>query len=164
MKGGRRVLENGALRIAAFALVLGVTGVGCDEPRAIHAPADLDFRGFQELYPVLLRDCAFHACHGGATRFFGVWGPGRERLDPHTAAFDGVTGAEASASFQRALSMVDGEHPDRSLLLRKPLAVAAGGSSHGGVDAFGRNVYRTVNDEGYRAIERWVLSSAKDAR
>lgn len=112
------------------------------------------------VYPVLLRDCGFHACHGAEERFYRVWGPGRARLDPETRAFDGVTGDEASASFTLALSMIDARHPERSLLLRKPLAVAAGGAAHGGVDGFGRDVYRTVDDAGYVALRRWVRSVA----
>jgi len=111
-----------------------------------------------EVYPVLLRDCGFPTCHGSTDRFFQVWGPGRGRLDPTKRAFDLTTGAELSTSYQLALSMVDGKHPERSLLLRKPLAREAGGAGHEGVDKFGRNVYRSANDQGYLAIARWVFS------
>lgn len=57
--------------------------------------------------------------------------------------------------------MIDVHHPEQSLLLRKPLAVSAGGAAHGGVDRYGRDVCRAVDDVGYVALEHWVLSVAK---
>ena len=56
--------------------------------------------------------------------------------------------------------MIDSDNPKSSLLLRKPLAIAAGGVSHGGNDRFGRNVYRTADDEGSLALARWVFAIA----
>jgi hypothetical protein len=121
-----------------------------------------DFKLFQrEVYPVLLRDCGFPACHGAKERFFRVWGPGRSRLPTDKGlpeAFDLPTGDELSASYGLALSMIDGGQPSRSLLLRKPLAVAAGGAGHLGVDAYGRDIYRTAEDSGFLAIARWVYA------
>ena len=108
--------------------------------------------------PVLLRDCGFPTCHGSHDRFFQVWGPGRARLNPMTTVFDQLTGDEASLSYSLALAMIDGQHPGRSLLLRKPLAVEAGGSGHRGTDRYGRDVYRTINDSGYLTLARWVFS------
>jgi len=148
-----------ALTLVAAALVLG--GAGCAQDDTAPPVADRKFRDFQQVFPVLQRDCGFNTCHGSADRFFRVFGPGRVRLKADTAAFDGVTGDEASASFQSALAMIDAEHPERSLLLKKPLALEAGGATHGGADPYGRNVYRTVNDEGYIAIARFVFSKAE---
>ena len=149
-------LRSSTALIALLALCTGLSACAKDEP----APprADREFRDFQLVYPVLLRDCGFHACHGAPERFFRVVGPGRVRLDPDSAAFDGVTGDEASASYQSALTMLDADHPEESLLLKKPLAIEAGGSSHGGNDPFGRNVYRTAQDEGYLALARFVFA------
>jgi hypothetical protein len=121
-------------------------------------PPQRDFRQFQsEVFPVLVRDCAFSTCHGSEQRFFHLWAPGRTRLNPMTRAFDVLTGDEVSDNFQRALSMVDTKDPSQSLLLRKPLAVEAGGAGHRGVDNFGRNLYRTVNADGYLTLSRWVF-------
>jgi hypothetical protein len=147
-----------ALAIAALMLVTCAPLAGCSDQEPAPARADREFRDFQLVYPVLLRDCGFQACHGASDRFFRVVGPGRVRLDGDSEAFDGATGTEAGASFQSALTMLDAEHPERSLLLLKPLAIEAGGASHGGNDAFGRNVYRTAHDEGYLAIARFVLA------
>jgi hypothetical protein len=120
-----------------------------------------------EVHPVLLRDCGFHACHGSSDRFFRVWGVGRVRLNPLLNEFDTTDtmnlNAELDYTKQLAESMIDFNNPSRSLLLRKPLAVEAGGAGHFGSDKWGRNVYRTVNDEGYLTLTRWVVATAKPA-
>ena len=137
--------------------MLGLALAACGEPGEGWQEPDHTFRDFQVVLPVLQRDCGFHTCHGSEERFFRIYGPGRARLDETSLAFDGMTGAEASDSFTLTLSMIDAQNPEESLLLRKPLAVEAGGAAHEGVDRFGRDVYRSVDDEGYRAIERFVL-------
>jgi hypothetical protein len=132
---------------------------GCGDPQTDpYEPADRDFREFQRIYPVLVRDCGFHACHGGEDRPFRIYGPGRARLDDDERAFDRVTGDEVSLSFSLTLSMIDAKDPAESLLLRKPLAVEAGGVGHHGVDRYGRDVYRTANDEGYLRLARFVFA------
>jgi hypothetical protein len=152
------LLERGVHPRKACTLVLvAVALLGCETPEAGYEPAEREYRAFEQAYPVLMRDCGFHACHGAPERLYRIYGPGRARLDPEVRAFGTQTGAEASLSYQLALSMIDARNPERSLLLRKPLAVAAGGSPHGGVDRFGRNVYRSKQDPGYQALERFVL-------
>jgi hypothetical protein len=149
------------MKTPVLTLLLAMTTALCacgDEGKGWQKPKR-DFMAFQtEVMPVLLRDCAFSTCHGSSERFFRVWGPGRTRLNPMTRAFDQLTGDEASLNVQHAASMIDNAHPNRSLLLRKPLAVEAGGAGHLGADKFGRNVYRTVNDDGYLKLSRWVLN------
>lgn len=113
-----------------------------------------------EVYPILLRDCGFHTCHGSSDRFFRVWGPGRARLGDVPALSD-KTKQEVEASYQRAISFIDERDPGRSLLLKKPLAVAAGGAGHLGIDKFGRNLYRTTDSPGYLTLSRWVYSVKK---
>lgn len=148
-------------------LILGLlapVALGACEDGAQNGPlvvADREFRGFQEVYPVLMRDCGFHACHGSEERAFRIYGPGRARLTDDVRSLEALTGDEISLSFSIALSMIDAEHPEQSFLLKKPLALEAGGYAHGGIDDFGRNVYRTKDDEGYKVIERWVLDLPK---
>jgi hypothetical protein len=74
------------------------------------------------------------------------------------AEADNVDYLENDATYQRAVSFVDGNDPRRSLILKKPLAVEAGGAGHLGVDKFGRNVYRTTDSPGYLTLARWVYS------
>lgn len=123
--------------------------------------ANLSLSTFEdEVYPVLIRDCSFQTCHGGASRFFRVFGPGRVRYR-NINAFDPVTREEIEISYRRTVAMVDARNPEDSLLLRKPLAVSAGGAGHLGADRFGRNVYRSVDDPGYIALSRWVFSATR---
>jgi hypothetical protein len=146
----------------AIAMCLSLCGSACAEQPQPWRPADPSQNGFlpfvDDVLPVLLRDCGFHTCHGSSERFFRVWGPGRARIDPTTREFDKLTADEWEASYNLAISMVDGRDPARSLLLRKPLAIEAGGAAHRGVDRFGRNIYRSTTDAGYMALRQWVLS------
>ena len=141
-------------------LLTGSVFCGCARDPGWDAPA-LNVSSFSdEVYPVLVRDCGFHTCHGSESRFFRVWGAGRTRLDPsRSSALDPATAAEINASYQRALSMVDATDRTRSLLLRKPLASAAGGAGHLGADRYGRNVYRSRDDQGYLILSRWIFES-----
>lgn len=111
-----------------------------------------------QVYPLLLRDCAFSTCHGMNERFFQVFGPGRARLDPMaTKPDDPATLPEVLHSYDRARSMLATATPiDQALLLRKPLEIGAGGQGHKGVDDYGRNVYATQADPGYALLARWA--------
>lgn len=115
----------------------------------------------RDIYPILLRDCATPACHGALERFFRVVGPGRVRLSAKTGPLDAATEAEMVLTLTRARSMLGHGDPERSLLLRKPLALAAGGAAHEGHDDFGRNVYRSQRDPSYAALLRWARGQGK---
>jgi hypothetical protein len=79
------------------------------------------------------------------------------------SAFDLPTAREVSITSSLALSMIDEHEPTKSILLRKPLSVEAGGAGHLGVDKYGRDVYRTKQDSGYVTIARWVLSTSQES-
>ncbi len=124
-------------------------------------PPSPDFALFQsDVYPVLLRDCAFSECHGSEKRFFQVFGPGRMRLDPATTMpGDPVTPMELQRSYERSVSMLmSAETVTKSLFLRKPLEASQGGQGHKGVDAFGRNVFASPLDPSYAILLHWALS------
>lgn len=108
------------------------------------------------VYPILLRDCGFPACHGDTRRFFRVFGPGRTRYRPKdiTPLFAPPTGEELTASYERARSMLasDGRVED-SPLLAKPLI-----EGHEGHDEWGVNVYRSASDPSYQTLLRWAYS------
>lgn len=153
-------------RVAALVgLVLLLGACGEAQPPVVPARRDqFKYEAFRtEVYPVLLRDCGFPDCHGAPERFFRVYGPGRTRLPLSSSglpldALDLPSGEELSSTWLLALSMIDANDPARSQLLLKPLAEEAGGANHMGTDNFGRNVYRTPQDEGYVKIARWVYS------
>lgn len=148
--------------VALVALSAPMLLAGCAEVQDHEPAAKRPFPAFQsEVYEVLLRDCGFPACHGDTQRFFRVFGPGRVRLPGKMTtpgALDDPTVNEQAVTYALAQSMIDPDDPARSPLLRKPLAVEAGGASHFGIDDYGRDVYRTDQDSGYVALARWVLT------
>lgn len=117
-----------------------------------------------EVYPVLLRDCGFNACHGDPARFLLVFGPGRMRVDPSLEMEMQPSPLEIEISYERARSMlVTTGSASASLLLTKPLQQQAGGVSHLGVDDFGRNVYQSTLAPGYATLVRWVQTATTAA-
>lgn len=148
------------LHSSLFALTILIGG--CTDVSGERTVEAHNYDKFQsEVYPVLLRDCGFPACHGANDRAFRVYGPGRVRLpasDGERGAFDKVAGAEMRRTFQLASAHRNAENPDLSALIRKPLSSEAGGASHQGADKYGRDVYRTAQDEGYLRIARWIYS------
>jgi len=130
----------------------------CVSPVEESNPPPVDACAFErDVYPVLARDCGFPACHGSETRGLQVWAPGRTRLDPATPQTALVTPEEIARTFDRTRSMLGGARtPEESLLLRKPLAIDAGGAGHMGRDSAGRDIYLSVEAPGYVAIETWA--------
>jgi hypothetical protein len=113
----------------------------------------------QQVYPVLLRDCGFAACHGDHRRFFHIFGPGRVRLVPTMDPFDPATNEEIQLSYDRARSMLRVNALDQSLLLRKPLEPIAGGVGHRGLDELGRNVYLDANAPNLVLLRNWATET-----
>jgi hypothetical protein len=139
----------------------------CAEDRTWSGPLPaaerLEFE--QAAYPVLLRDCAFSECHGAPDRFLQVVGPGRVRLDPTLDPAAPATPDEVELSLRRALSLLATDADvSRSLLLSKPLDLAAGGQGHRGADSLGRNVYTSRQAAGYVALAQWAERVADAAR
>jgi hypothetical protein len=118
-----------------------------------------------DVYPLLLANCGFVACHGGGTRPFSVYGPGRTRLDPELDVYAPVTAAELAISYGRARSMlVAPEGPRRAPLLRKPLAVEAGGAEHGGDDPWGGPIFASKRDPRYVTLFYWAIDADQEAQ
>ncbi|HET6339763.1 MAG TPA: hypothetical protein VFG30_41415 [Polyangiales bacterium] len=151
---------SGKLYKLTFTLALATAGACANETTelVVSTPDRASFE--QTVYPVLMRDCAFSACHGSAERFLQVFGPGRGRISLDIKPLDPISPIEVEHAYNRARSMVDAIHPDQSLLLRKPLATKAGGSGHEGTDELGRNVYQSKLDPAYAAISAWVLGTS----
>lgn len=124
---------------------------------------DADTQVFvDDVYPILLADCGYPTCHGSPERFFAVYGPGRTRLDPMTDAYAPATADEVALSYNRARSMLIGpDGPRRAPLLRKPLAVSAGGAKHGGDDPWGNPIYATKRDPRFEALFFWAIGAQR---
>jgi hypothetical protein len=88
-----------------------------------------------------------------------VYGPGRTRLVRETAPYDAPSADEQQLSYDRARSMLSGAEADRLLLLRKPLAVSAGGAGHAGDDPWQQPVYRSATDPAFLALRAWALAA-----
>jgi hypothetical protein len=150
-----------AYRRLLFAIVtcLGLLGCSVDaQTLTVPAPDAAEFES--TVYPLLLRDCGFPACHGNPARFFRVFGPGRTRLAPEMGLFEPATADELMHSYDRARSMLANTGDVRgSLILRKPLDESAGGGMHEGTDNWGRDVYGTSDAVGYQVLEAWALST-----
>jgi hypothetical protein len=150
-----------AFNVAGLVLCSGLFAA-CAEGREFSGPLPMpDGQGFvNDVYPVLLRDCAFVACHGAPDRFFRVYGPGRVRLDVlATKPDDPLTLQEILYSYDRSRSMLaTADTIQNALLLSKPLEPAAGGQGHKGVDELGRNVFASVRDPSYAVLATWARS------
>lgn len=147
-------------RITATTLsvCLALAAWACADAQPPAGPPEVDRGAFgAAVYPVLLRDCGFPACHGDPSRFFQVHGPNRTRLDPSTPLDDPPSRAEIDAAYERARSMLaSAASPESSLLLRKPLEVDLGGAPHMGIDDFGRDVYASRDASGYQTLLAWA--------
>lgn len=138
-------------------------------------PPTLDADVFrQAVYPVMLRDCGFPACHASTpmglaaandpngtrdTAALRVTGPGRLRLARETPLNAPPTDAEIEDARVRATGLVyEGEDCDASPLLRKPLEVDEGGAPHHRLSPHFRDTYRDKDVEGYRILQAWVCT------
>lgn len=144
-----------------FLIGLGLAAVGCaeDEPWQLTETSTSSPLFSDGVYPVLLRDCAFFACHGSTDRLFQVWGPKRHRINELELSGNAERmriDQERQKTFDMAIGFVDINNPGNSLLLRKGLDAQAGGTGHLGLDKYGRNVYRSASSPGYVALAKWV--------
>ena len=145
---------------------MGLLATACaTDVQQLSVPAP-DARMFEmTVYPVLLRDCGFPACHGDRQRFFQVFGPGRTRFregDGGTDNFEPATKEELEQTYDRARSMLAFEKsPFEALLLRKPLSVQAGGAGHKGTDNLGKR--RVPHHAGKRLRSPACLGTVRGA-
>lgn len=158
-------------RIGKYAIGLCLAAAaGCaeEEPFVFTEAAKPSPLFTDQVYPVLLRDCAFHACHGSGDRLFRIWGPKRSRISDPTLSLSGEPerariGAEIQGTYEMAIGFIDVKHPEESILLRKGLDPQAGGSGHLGLDRYGRNVYRSGDSPGYVTLSKWVYEMSARA-
>ena len=140
-----------AAKLALCVLAAGAVA-SCDAPEVGDVPAP-DYDAWErDVYPIVLRDCGFVACHGDADRPFVVYGPNRLRFDEQTEADAPPTTAELYQSYQRARSMLVGPDIEQSPLLRKVLP----GGGHRGGDRLGRSVYADERDPSYEVLRAWA--------
>jgi hypothetical protein len=142
-------------RHAPWVMPLALAGAlalpGCDDvERVVPAPARGRFEA--EVYPVLLRDCAFSGCHGDPRRPLFVPGPGRTRLDPALSPLDPPTRPELDLAYDRSRALLLAEGDEPAPLVHKPGA----GAAHRGRDVHGDNVYEDPAAPGLEILTRWA--------
>lgn len=147
--------------LSALALpLLGCRGDLRDE-KALVALDEAYFRC--RVQPVLTKSCGAFACHGDGRRYFRLFGRNRLRSagsEEERNAF--MRAEERSFNFDSARAMVDAEHPDKSLLLLKPLDSKSGGYYHGALDFGTSNVFINKDDPDYKTLEAWVGGAKED--
>lgn len=132
---------------------------GCGVPEDEVTIPDTDPAVFRDtVYPILLSDCGFTGCHGNPSHAFAVFGTARARLSYDTDLDAPVTAEELAVSYTRARSMLlSPDGINRAPLLRKPLALDAGGVGHKGTDAWGNALFLSKDDPRFQALVAWAL-------
>ncbi|MGB1015013.1 MAG: hypothetical protein ACPG4T_12830 [Nannocystaceae bacterium] len=151
-----RSSKNGRVTAGHLAAVfLTFAAVACD-PGGQTIPAPDPDLFVQTVYPVLLRDCSFPACHGNPSRPLFIPGPGRTRLSEESELFDAPTADEINVAYARTRGLlgssieVDGE--PLPILLEKTLSHAG----HAGRDRHGNNVYEHRDTPGWSVLRDWA--------
>jgi hypothetical protein len=109
--------------------------------------------------PVLDRRCAEPTCHARADRPLALFSPGRRRADPaRTFLNESLTDAELAHNARAVAAfalepLLAGEPLASCLVLRKPLARAAGGSGH-----VGGEIFAAVDDPDYQALAGFLAT------
>lgn len=149
--GRSRWIAFGPLGLVALA------AAGCAPPPPATRLPPLDPAYFERMVePELLASCAYSACHGAPLRPLRVFSLAGLRANPALSSTQPLTADEHRANYVRALAAAAATSAGLPDLLRKPLQVEAGGSGHGGVDRYGRNVYADRQDPRWLLLSAWV--------
>lgn len=136
-------------------LLLMSVATGCLQPGdTVRIALDADTTWFADgVQPVVATRCSNPSCHGTAQRPLELYAVHQHRLDPADVYLDQpLTDAEIEANLLRVCAFLWGAPNARqSELLRKPLAVEAGGMAHEGGTIFGDRDHHE-----YRVIEAWA--------
>jgi hypothetical protein len=135
--------------------VMVLLAAACVEPPPPDAIPEGDLESFAAtVQPVLDARCADPTCHGRPERPLRTYSPGRFRADPARTFLDEpLDDAELAANARMVAAFaVDSADVDDCLVLRKPLALAAGGCGHGGGE-----IFASRDDRELRALRAWLL-------
>lgn len=112
-----------------------------------------------EAQPVLAARCANPSCHGNPWRPLALYAVRRHRLDPADTHLEApLTEAELRLNLLHTLGLLaTADDPADSLLLRKPLAVGAGGVAHAGGAQFADPL-----SHDYQRLLRWARGAVAD--
>lgn len=147
---------------ASWPIVFALLCAGCfGTPEGSTRVPVLDYEQFvSDVQPVFVVRCANPACHGRPERPFSIYGPEHYRADPlRTFLDEPLTDAEVLSNYESACAFSIGvRDPADCLLLRKPLALAAGGMGH-----LGGEVWDDRDDPEARVVEAWLATARQEA-
>jgi hypothetical protein len=126
----------------------------CEGPAPGTEPLPLaDLTRFEaEVQPHLALRCASGGCHGRPERPLSLFAPGAHRLDRERVHLDEpLSRVELEENARRVSAFALTPRARDSLIVRKPLAQAAGGLWHGGGD-----VFLDDGDPSCRALVAWL--------
>jgi len=105
--------------------------------------------------PVLAVRCGDPTCHGRVDRPLEIYSAGRHRSDPTRVFLEEALTADELADNARnvAAFTLDVASAEECAVLRKPLALAAGGMWHGGGE-----IFPSRDDREYRAVLAWLTA------
>lgn len=149
----------GSLRALSLGALLGVFASGCGPaPSAIDLPVGDQAFFAARVDPHLEVRCASAGCHGRPERPLSLYARGQQRADPSRVFLDEpLSEGELRENARRVAAFALGRAARDSLVVQKPLAIAAGGVAHGGGD-----VFVDASDEGCRALVSWLDGRSPD--
>lgn len=142
-----------------LALIAAFLTAGCLDTDAMVTVPTADYDAFvSEVQPVLAERCGNPSCHGLSGRPLEVFAVHLHRLDPANVHRDlPLAPAELRANYLRASAFfLDGDRPEESPLLLKPLGQDAGGSEHSGGTQFA-----DIAEADYRALLSWISEALR---
>ena len=140
--------------LAIALLLAGVPGCVQDDLENTLALPLPDAESFRcTVQPILIRTCAFGACHSDPNRRFRLFARHRLRLEGEVGS---LSETEVQANLNATQGFVQSGSDDAWLLL-KPLDSSAGGYYHVGKEMFGGgDVFLSTSDPDYVTIASWV--------
>jgi hypothetical protein len=140
--------------IARASLIISLLAACSVEPPPERMPSGDPSSFASGVQPILDARCADPSCHGRVDRPLSIYSPGRYRADPsRTFLREPLTPDELTTNMQAlaAFALDAGGDVDRCLVLRKPLAIAAGGCGH-----LGGEIFASPADREYRTLRHWL--------
>ena len=136
-------------------LLLVATLSACGPAAGTEPLAMADLETFEaRVEPHLEARCSLGGCHGRAERPLALYAPGAYRADPERTYLDEPLDAFELLENARRISAFAGDlRAADTLVIRKPLAIEAGGVWHGG-----GSVFVDDTDPSCRALVGWLDS------
>lgn len=153
-------------KLSSILLLAMMFGFGCAVPQEAQSSPDLDEAFFAcQVQPLLTKYCGTFVCHGDSRRYLTIYARNRLRFDivDENERNMPLSEDERAFNYESARALVDGDDPEQSWLLLKPLEQSAGGYYHVGAETFGGgDVFTDVDDRDYRLLLRWASGERQE--